>query len=429
MINEQLNYLKRLQRFEKIKPGLQTMRSLMAALDNPHTKFKSVHITGTNGKGSTSALLASILQQSNYCTGLYTSPHLCSFHERIVINGRSVSNSALSHLISQVRDAADQSNISATYFEFTTALAFLHFAQQSVDIAVIEVGMGGDLDATNVITPLLSIITNVAIDHTAWLGSTKRAIAKHKAGIIKPHVPLVTAEIDPMTSSYFYRLCAKQSSPFYPVATLLAATPKHHSLDGQSFTTAGLINGNWQISLLGHHQITNASTALTGAVILKNSLPAINPQTIHRGLAKTVWPGRLDIISRDPFILLDGAHNDAGFASLTSALDTCPFPPADTLVIGCKSDTDPGPILKHIAPRFRQIVFTQANYDPLPAPRLRSLFDPQKYSLHTIPNPRAAIAFATKTLNPCSLLLVTGSLYLIGDILSALKKPPCSRGG
>jgi dihydrofolate synthase/folylpolyglutamate synthase len=429
MIDKQLNYLTHLHRFEKIKPGLQTMLSLMQALGNPQTKFPSIHIAGTNGKGSTAAFIASILQQSKCHTGLYTSPHLCSFPERVVIDGQPITDTHLSHLISQVRAAARQAHLTPTFFEFTTALAFLHFAAQNIDIAVIEVGMGGDLDATNVITPLLSIITNVTIDHTEWLGRTKPTIAQHKAGIIKPGIPLITAETDPSICSFFAGRCSHLNSPFYSVSSLLPTTSGQITLDGQSFASSGMINDTYQISLLGPHQITNAATAITAALVLKKSLPAITRQTIHQGLANAKWPGRLDIVSRDPFILLDGAHNDAGIASLSTALHTSHFPPPDTLVVGLKADTNPQPILKKIAPLFRRIVVTEANYNPLPASQLISLFNPHQYSLHAIPDPHQALLFAQQALPPNSLLLVTGSLYLIGDVLVALKKPPCAQSG
>lgn len=429
MANKALQYLTTLHRFEEIKPGLQTMQALLAALGNPQTKFRSVHIAGTNGKGSTAAFLASILRAANYKTGLYTSPHLCSFNERVVINGRSLDDQSLSRLINRIRQAAQSAHLSPTFFEFTTALAFQHFAKQQIDIGVIEVGMGGDLDATNVITPLVSIITNVSVDHTEWLGPTAAAIAKHKAGIIKPSVPLVTAETNPAITSILARRCSDQNAPFYHLSNLLQTNPISSSLACQSFSTQGLVNNKFKISLLGPHQLTNAATAITTALVLRSSHPAITTAAIKRGLSSARWAGRLDIVSRRPFILLDGAHNDAGLDSLASALDNCPFPPADTLVVGIKSDTNPAPIIKTIAPRFRQIITTQANYDPFPVSRLQSLFNPKKYALQAIPDPQQAITYAIKNLKPGSLLLVTGSLYLIGDILSALKKPPYHSDG
>lgn len=423
MADKPLQYLTTLHRFEEIKLGLQTMQALLAALGNPQAKFRTVHIAGTNGKGSTAAFLASILRAARYKTGLYTSPHLCSFNERIVINGRPLAQKNLGRLINRVRQAAQSARLSPTFFEFTTALAFLHFAAQRIDIGVIEVGMGGDLDATNVITPLVSIITNISVDHTDWLGSTAAAIARHKAGIIKPSVPLVTAVTNEAITAFLARRCSKKDAPFNHLSSLLHITPLNNSLTGQSFSTQGLINDSFNISLLGPHQLTNAATSITAALVLKHSLPAITIAAIKRGLSAARWPGRLDIISRRPFILLDGAHNDAGLNSLANALARCPFPPADTLVVGIKSDTDPAPIIKTIAPRFRQIITTQANYDPFPASRLQSLFNPKKYMLKAIPDSQQAITYAIKNLKPGSLLLVTGSLYLIGDVMSVLKKP------
>src|SRR3989338_1387571 len=247
-----LDYLYSLERFG-IKLGLETTQKMLDVLENPHHTFKSIHVTGTNGKGSTCAFLASILQEAGYKTGLYTSPHLVKFNERIKINGFDIPHQDLLQLISEIKEKC--SHLNPTFFEFTTAMAFLYFARQKVDFAVIEVGMGGRLDATNVIMPEVSIITNIGFDHMKHLGDSKEAIAREKAAIIKEKVPLVTAEQDPLLVSYFEKVCRQKQSPIFLVKDVTIIS-KQESLSGQSFTVDG---GKFSITLLGRHQQTNAA--------------------------------------------------------------------------------------------------------------------------------------------------------------------------
>ncbi|HLD26099.1 MAG TPA: folylpolyglutamate synthase/dihydrofolate synthase family protein [Candidatus Andersenbacteria bacterium] len=447
-----LDYLNNLHRYEKIKLGLETMQSLMAALGNPQNQFTSLHVAGTNGKGSVAAFLANTLLTtptppagglSTRKIGLYTSPYLQRFNERIQIAGRSISNKELAQTIAAVRRAAEQHHLQPSYFEFATALAFCYFAQQQIEAAVIEVGMGGDLDATNVITPAVSIITNIGRDHTQWLGKTPLAIARRKAGIIKKNVPLVTAETNPQILEYFAHVCREKNTTMHVVQQELPAEILQQSLDGQAFKTTGVMTDTFKITLLGEHQVVNACTALLALLALsplpsQGDLPAelagSRVRGIKRGLAQTHWPGRLQIISRNPFILLDGAHNPEGIAALVKFLRTNLCPQPDVLVIGIKGDKDAA-MLADLVPLFRKIIVTEANFQPMRAAQLarkltaflplpegeREGVGAKAPSIQAIPNLKLALATAQQELESGKMLLITGSLYLIGDALTILQ--------
>jgi dihydrofolate synthase/folylpolyglutamate synthase len=429
---QQLDYLAGLRRFETIKLGLQAMTALMEALGNPHHTFDSIHIAGTNGKGSTAALLASALRQLYVPTtkkkvALYTSPYIRTFNERIQVNGRPVSNQKLASLIAEVRIAAEEHGLNPTYFEFATALAFLHFAREQVETAVIEVGMGGLLDATNVITPRVSVITNIGLDHMEWLGTTKREIAHNKAGIIKKGVAVVTAEKDPRVLSLLQHVAQRHGSTFYAVESHLTATVAKRSLAAQTFTTNGTVNDSFRLRLLGEHQVTNACTALLALYALRQSqkpkrgLSAKDLRAIKQAFARTYVPGRLDILSRKPFILADGAHNGDGIRALARSLDNYPFPAPDTLLVGAKRDKDTRALVKHIVPRFRRIIVTEANFQPMPADKLAAQIKKHHADVRAITPVHKALQAAQANLAPGSMLLITGSLYLVSDALHALR--------
>ena len=351
------------------------------------------------------------------------------FNERIIVSNKQIQSSKLSYYISQVKKAAAAAHVSPTYFEFTTAIAFLHFAHQDIDLAVIEVGMGGKLDATNTINPILTIITNIDLDHTKWLGSTKKDIASRKAGIIKPHTPLVTAETDSEILSFFKKTCVSKQAPCHQLQKEIAAKNTTKSLTKQTFTTTGIISNTFTITLLGDHQIENAATALYAMHLLQQAHPQLIKLTqsqIKQGLATTKWEGRSDIFSHNPFIMLDGAHNEAGLTALSKTLDSYPFPQPEVLIIGLKNDKNPKPLFNKIIPRFRHIIITESNHQPFPANKLadyiKTNFPDPKHQVKIVPDPKQAIITGKKFLQPKKMLLITGSLYLIGDCLSILRQ-------
>ncbi len=382
-----LKYLYSLERFG-IKLGLDIITQLLQLVGNPHTAFKSVQITGTCGKGSTAAFLATILQRAGYTVGLYTSPHLITFNERIQINGVPISDEDIISLTECIKN--ETQGIQATFFEFTTAMAFLHFAQQKVDIAIIEAGMGAKLDATNVLTPLVSVITNVSVDHAEYLGRTIRDIAIDKAAAIKPQTPMVTTEQDKTILALFRERCAAQGSSLYRAAPT-----------------------SLPLSLQGEHQRFNAGIAVKTAELLNERGFPVSDAAIAEGLATTHWPGRLEILSDDPLIMADGAHNVASMQALHRFLRE--FPQGHTLLLGIARDKDIPGMVKQIAPLFQKIIVTQGNYKP--APTMIIAAEARKYTgdVLEIPSPAAALAYALHDRQP---IIITGSLYLVGDILA-----------
>lgn len=438
-LQEQLAYMYSLERFG-IKLGLEVMEQLLAALEHPERQFQSVHITGTNGKGSTAAFLESMLRQTGRKTGLYTSPHLVTFHERIRVKGVAITDEELISLIAEVREKTDELHIQPTFFEFTTAVAFLFFARAKVEIAVVEVGMGGLLDATNVITPLISIIANIGNDHMPMIGNNRQEIAENKAGIIKKNGIVVTAETNPNFIEYFRKVCRERQATLHVVQEELyvilseakdlrvpaddfpSEVMKHQKREilrpamaglqndrvKQTFTLSGTISGEFTIPLLGAHQITNACTALLAAHLLKLPLP-----TMKVGLEKTIWPGRLDVVSTKPFILVDGAHNDDGIACLHQFLQETKLPHPKVLVLAVKKGKDMKELLKLIIPRFEHIIITQGTYEPEDT----GVIAAQIKGGVEIPDAKQAIAAGKKMLGENDMMLVTGSLYMIGAAL------------
>ncbi|MDD9953132.1 MAG: bifunctional folylpolyglutamate synthase/dihydrofolate synthase [Candidatus Woesearchaeota archaeon] len=362
--------------------GLETMEQLVELLGHPERAYPSVHIAGTNGKGSTAAFLAGILQAAGYTVGLYTSPHLIRFNERIRVNGKEIADEELVRLVESTR--MKMRTLAPSYFEFTTALAFQHFKEQQVDIAIIETGLGGRLDATNVITPVLSIITNVSLDHMQHLGNTKVQIAQEKAGIIKHNVPVLTGETDPVLVTLFKNICAENSTE------LMEATAQ---LTGTSY------------------QKYNKALAMTACALLTLQGWTISEDAITKGLT-TQWPGRLHVIDN---MLFDGAHNAAGMDALIASLPE----KRDLLVLGISKEKDAEEMAKKITPLFKDVLITEGTSKPMLKETLLAVV--QRYHPRaraaTREEARAAIQKANGT------VVVTGSLYLVGAMLELLGHP------
>ncbi len=406
-----LNYLFTLERFG-IKLGLEVMQRLMEKLNYPEQKFKSIHITGTNGKGSTAAFLSQILKEAGYKVGLYTSPHLVSFNERIKINGENISDNDIKKLTFFIRKVTEENSIQPTFFEFTTALAFLYFAQQKVDYAVIEVGMGGRLDATNILRPELAIITSVSFDHTAYLGETLLAIASEKAGIIKKDTPTIISEENQQLIAFFGQVCREKQALCHILDKEVKYLLKASNLDGQIFTTEGKINDLFHIKLLGQHQVRNAVTAIIAALFLNINIPIIK-----EGLLKTYWPGRLEILRKKPLIFIDGAHNAAGMRAVKDFFT--PLPQPKVILLGISKDKQIDEMVSLIVPLAKSIIISQGNYKPANMEIIERAC--RKYSsakIFKIAEIKEAIMKALQETSKNNLLLITGSLYLVGDVLT-----------
>ena len=393
------------------KADIQPTIDMMTALGNPERKFKSIHVAGTNGKGSVSHFLASILQEAGYKVGLYTSPHLVDFRERIRINGEMIPQSAVVSFVDHHRDMFDKFNLS--FFEMTVGLAFDYFAREQVDIAVIEVGMGGRLDSTNVITPLLSVITNIGLDHTQFLGDTLEKIAGEKAGIIKDGVPVVIGETQLETAPVFVKTAANHHAP-------ITFADQHYVVDDISRYTE---------ELTGEYQKKNIATVLEAVEVLRKTTDfELQPEAVRKGLAKVVTNthlhGRWQKIGESPLTICETAHNAPGIDSMLGKLATMDY---DNLhvVYGCVNDKDYRKILNHLNTEFSRLgkpfrwYFSQPSVPRgLPVADLKAAASEQGIEGKGYEKVKDAIAEARATACKDDFVLVTGSIFLIADALA-----------
>ena len=400
--------------------GLATIRSILNALGDPQNNFYSIHVAGTNGKGSVAAALSSILQQSGYRVGLYTSPHLVRFNERICINNRQISNDAVVKSYQAVQKA-HLGNRTPTFFELTTAMAFYEFARRRVDWAVIETGMGGRLDATNVIDPVISIITNVSMEHRAYLGNTLARIAREKAGIIKQATPVVTAIKQRQAKSVIQRIAGKKSAPLY----MLGKNFKVRRQPAGGFSYYGIEN-TWHdmhTALQGHYQVENAALAIAACELLNKNHTSISQQSIRDGLTKTSWPGRLEIVSEHPMIILDGAHNLMAARELAKFLGDNLAQRSITLVVGILDDKPYQSMLKSLLPVCSRVIVTRAKTDRALDP-LR-LFETAKKTLsdvRIVSDVAQAFTQAVAEADFNDVICIAGSLYVVGEAKAAIEK-------
>ena len=393
------------------KADIQPTIDMMAALGNPERKLKSIHVAGTNGKGSVSHFLASILQEAGYKVGLYTSPHLVDFRERIRINGEMIPQSAVVNFVDHHRDMFDKFNLS--FFEMTVGLAFDYFAREQVDIAVIEVGMGGRLDSTNVITPLLSVITNIGLDHTQFLGDTLEKIAGEKAGIIKDGVPVVIGETQLETAPVFVKTAANHHAP-------ITFADQHYVVDDISRYTE---------ELTGEYQKKNIATVLEAVEVLRKTTDfELQPEAVRKGLAKVVTNthlhGRWQKIGENTLNICETANTAPGIDSMLGKLATMDY---DNLhvVYGCVNDKDYRKILNHLNTEFSRLgkpfrwYFSQPSVPRgLPVADLLAAASEQGIEGKGYEKVKDAIAEARSTACKDDFVLVTGSIFLIADALA-----------
>lgn len=421
-IKSELAYMYGLTRFG-IQPGLAVMEHMMRALGNPERKFKSIHVTGTNGKGSTCAMIESIVRQAGYKTALYTSPHLYSFHERIQINRVAILDEDLAELVQEIREVCQQHHIQPTFFEFTTALAFLYFARASIDIAIVEVGMGGRYDATNVIVPLVSVITNVGLDHTDYFGSTKIHVAKEKAGIIKEGAIVVTGEQDPEVLRIFSEEAKEKHARIIETKNMVGAKVVSAELDGQEVEVqAGVGSFVVHLPLLGSHQVENMKTAIAALTLTlspSGERGTLNSNVIAVGIANTKWEGRLQVLSKQPLIIIDGAHNGDGARALAKFLEQVPH--KKVLVFGSKQGKDISDMISCVVPLFSHVIITEGSFMPESADKLAERMRTLGKEVIVEKNSGKAFQKGRGLLENNDSMVITGSLYMVGDVLSYIQ--------
>jgi len=402
------------------KEDLHNTIALCNALDNPETKFKSIHIAGTNGKGSTSHMLAAMLQQAGYKTGLYTSPHLKDFGERIKINGQMINEDFVIDFVERTKTVSE--SIQPSFFELTVAMAFDYFAKEKVDIAVIETGLGGRLDSTNVITPILSIITNIGYDHMNILGNTLQEIAKEKAGIIKDKVPVIIGEYLTETKDIFIGKAAACNAPIYfaqeeyKVTDIVSTT---HMLNCKVTSTEHNITENFTLDLNGLYQTKNLCTVLCAEGILMQQGFKIKNDAEKFALANTKkltgLHGRWDVIAENPAIVLDVAHNEDGIKQVLQQLATKQKNNVH-FVIGMVKDKEVDKVLS-LLPTDANYYFTNAHIQrALPAEELHakaSIFNLQGNIFDDV---NKAIAAAKQKAAATDLIIVCGSVFLVGEV-------------
>ena len=428
---EALSYLDRFINYER-QPGVSYTREsfdlteferFLARLDDPHRRLKTVVVAGTKGKGSTAAMIASMVRAAGLKAGLYTSPHLGSIRERIRVDGEMISEEAFAALVHALMphiEAAGMAGVRRyrTFFEILTAMALVHFQHLGVDLAVLEVGLGGRLDATNVATPLVSVITSISLDHTEVLGDTLPKIAHEKAGIIKPNGLAVVAPQRPEALTVIRDVCMAQQARLHDVATEWHWQPRSYSWEGSVFDLEGVVQSYpaMEIPLAGPHQILNAATAIATAEQLQAQGVPMCADDVRQGVKRVQWEGRLETVSRQPWIVLDGAHNRDSAHCLHEALMTCFQYRRLILVVGISSNKNLAGIIEELTPMAAVTVVTRAMV-PRAAPPQRVAALAAKWGEQIIveEDVQRALAQAIAETHPEDLLLVTGSLYLVGD--------------
>jgi dihydrofolate synthase/folylpolyglutamate synthase len=398
--------------------GLDIIRGMLEQLGNPQHRFSTIHIAGTNGKGSIASALANILFHAGYRVGLYTSPHLVRFNERIRINNKEISDK---HVVDAYEAAkkAHQGDREATFFEYTTAMALYAFAAANVDWAVVETGMGGRLDATNILQPEISVISNISMEHRDYLGHSIAAIAGEKAGIIKPRTPVITGARQKAAVEVIRETASDRGAPFYRVGEHFRV--RRHPGAGH-FTYYGIEHAwpHMQTRLPGNHQIDNAAIVLAACEVLSRK-HAIDFSAIQTGLKTNQWPGRLEMRNTRPRILIDGAHNLMAARHLGRFLKEQMADHKITLLIGILDDKPYRSMLQSILPHCHRAVFTRPKIDrSLPAETLAEAGKNLIPEFNVIPDVAQAVAHAYAIAESDELICIAGSLYVVGEASTAL---------
>lgn len=405
---------------------LDRMRALLAAMGNPHESIKTVHVAGTVGKGSTCAMISNMLTECGYTVGTYTSPHFVDLRERIVINGRMITKPAMVEMAKRVQTAAAKAKVEPTFFEAMTAIALKHFEDEAVDIAVIEVGLGGRLDSTNVITPIVSVVTTIDFDHTKILGDTLPKIAREKAGIFKRGVPAIVFDSGSELNRTFAECAEKAGAELRIVnkdiefSSRFCTSPDLGPHTRVCFYTKNIRLEHLPVPLPGEHQATNCGLALAAVECVRLAGFECAEPLITGGLAKTKVMGRMELISDRPRILVDGAHNPSSLNALMRCVGA--HVPYDSMVcvFGCCQDKDVGEMLDRLNLGADKVIFTRAVGNPRAADphELQRMFQERSGKMSQVARTAGeALHLATRATSRDDLICVTGSFYLVGDAM------------
>ena len=439
---------------------LDRMRRLLALLGDPHLGLRAIHIAGTKGKGSTAAMLAAVLGAAGMRTGLYTSPHLATIEERIAIGGEPVSQGDFASLAAQLQEAvarlpsdpATGQHAEPTFFEITTAMAFLHFARQYAEAAVLEVGLGGRLDSTNVCRPSVCLITSISLDHTRQLGGTLAAIAGEKAGIIKPGVPVVSGVVNEEPREVIRQVARQSRAPLFERGEAfdfddLGSHGKEEHAGQRLDYREPAANPTWtltgvQIGLLGRHQAANAAAAIAAVRRLQEQGWPIGEAALRQGLAAVRWPARIEVVGRRPTVILDVAHNVASIGALLAVVRERFAGRRRLLIFASSKDKDTAGMLRLLLPEFDEVVLTRYIHNPRAAEpeALRELATAELSSanngrpqhvpvLHTAATPEAAWQLARQAAGPDDLVCIAGSFFLAAELrplVGATTLEPCA---
>ena len=398
--------------------GLDTIRNILDGLGNPQDSYACIHIAGTNGKGSIASTLSTILMSAGYKVGLYTSPHLVRFNERICINNIPISDQEVVESYLQVKEA-DKGSRSATFFEITTAMALAEFKRNGVDWAVIETGMGGKLDATNILSPKLCVISNVSLEHQSYLGKTIAKIAGEKGGIIKPGTPVVTGVKQKSAISVIETIAKANKAPCYRLGDAF------HIRRGRNrtFSYSGIRNrwSSLKTGLAGNHQFDNAALVLAACEVLNQQHANLPDEIVKKGIENNKWPGRLEVVSQNPLVILDGAHNLAAAKLLRQYLSELKRQEL-TLVIGILDDKPYEAMLKELLPVCSKVILTSPKIDrALPVEKLAEIARGLHQHIEVIPDVDKAVFHAIDNALPNEAICIAGSLYVVGEAKQALE--------
>ncbi len=408
---------------------LKRMRGLLARLGDPQERIPAVHIAGTKGKGSTAVMIASILQAAGYRVGLFTSPHISRFEERMTVNGLQPSELEIVALVNEMLEPVadldqESGGMSPTYFEITTAMAWQYFAQQRADIAVLEVGLGGRLDATNVCRPEVCIITSISRDHTHLLGSEVHQIAREKAGIIKANVPVISGVVNSPAKEVVEEVCELRDAP---LRELDRDFHYHHDRTATSRAIGGQLTvtspqqtaDDLPLPLLGEHQAHNATLAVMAASALVERGWKIESSALRLGLEQVTWPARIEVVRQSPLTIVDAAHNWASISALIQTLEQHFTDRSRIAIFAATQDKDVQGMLRQLLPCFETVILTcyQSNPRGVPVEELYAMSRlVSERHVHLAPEPRAAWELANRLASPTDLICITGSFFIAAEI-------------